>query len=141
MAPVAESGESHGRLPSYILADALEPAEQILLQSLFWLALAVVVVALVDLIARGRIRTFSLTFSRMLSALGPLLGAYGAANVLVKASLSVREPSLISAYIGPSALLISAGALCGCVGIVVAAVLNLVPAGRAGRASWPAGGQ
>ena len=131
MAPVAEvSGEPHGRLPSYILAEALEPAEQVLLQSLFWLTLVVVLVALVDLVARGRIRTISLTLTRMLTALGPLLGLYGAANVLVKASLSVREPSMIAGFVGPAALLVSAGALCGCVGVVLAAVLKLIPAGR-----------
>ena len=135
MAPVEDSGEPHGRLPSYILAEALEPAEQILLQSLVWLALAIVVVALVDLVARGRFRTVSLTLARMLGALGPLLGVYGAANVLVKASLSVRDPSLIAAYVGPSALLVSAGALCGCIGIVLAAVLRVVPARRAVRSA------
>jgi len=131
MAPVEESGEPHGRLPSYILADALEPAEQILLQSLFWLTLVIVVVVLIDLVARGRFRTISLTLARMLAALGPLLGLYGAANVLVKASLSVAEPSMLAAHVGPSALLVSIGALCGGVGVVLAAVLKLIPAGRA----------
>ena len=130
MAPVEVSGEPHGRLPGYILAEALEPAEQVLLQSLFWLTLVMVLVALVDLVARGRFRTISLTLTRMLAALGPLLGLYGAANVLVKASLSVREPSMIAGFVGPAALLVSAGALCGCVGVVLAAVLKLVPAGR-----------
>lgn len=128
MEPVEVSGEPHGRLRSYILADALDPAEQLLLQGLLWLTLAVVVVGLVDLVARGRFRHLSLTLARMLGAAGPLLGIYGAASVLMKASLIVSEPSMISAWIGPSMLLLSTGALCGCIGVVLAAVLGLLPA-------------
>jgi len=130
MEPVEVSGEPHGRLPSYILAEALEPAEQILLQGLLWLTLAVVVVGFVDVVARGRFRHLSLILARTLAALGPLLGIYGAANVLMKASLVVRDPSMLSAWVGPSTLLVSTGALCGSIGVVLATILRLVPARR-----------
>ncbi|MDI6624434.1 MAG: hypothetical protein QME55_06865 [Brevundimonas sp.] len=130
MAPVEVSGEQHGRLRSYILAEALEPTANFVLQGLVWLTLAVLVVVLVDLVARGRFRNISSTLALMLAALGPLLGVYGAANILMSASLDPQYMQVVPGSLGPSALLVATGMLCGCIGVVLAAVLRIVPAKR-----------
>jgi len=126
MAPVEVSAEPYGRLPGYVLVEGLGPEGTFILHGLFWLALAIGVIALVDLILRGRFRTISATLARMLAALGPLLGIYGGASILMGASLKM-DTHLDPAAIGQSAFLVAIGALCGCVGVVLAAVLRIVP--------------
>lgn len=133
MEPVQASGESQGRLRSYVLAEGLEPTANFVLQGLMLLTLAIFVVVLVDLVARGRLRNISSTLALMLAALGPLLGAYGAASIVMSASLDLRYTAMDSGVVGPSALLVSMGMLCGCIGVVLAAVLKIVPVGRRSR--------
>ena len=130
MEPVQASGEPQGRLRSYVLAESLEPTANFVLQGLMLLTLAILVVVLVDLLARGRLRNISSTLALMLAALGPLLGAYGAANIVMSASLDLRYTAMDPGVVGPSALLVSTGMLCGCIGVVLAAVLRIVPAKR-----------
>ncbi|MDO9075925.1 MAG: hypothetical protein Q7U72_00565 [Brevundimonas sp.] len=133
MAPVEVSEEPHGRLPSYLLAEGLEPTADFVLQGLFWLTLAIVAIALVDLVARGRFRNVSSTLAGMLGALGPLLGVYAAANILMSASLNVQDTRIWPGIVGQSALLVAIGALCGCVGVVLVAVLRIIPAKHRSR--------
>ncbi|MCS6622740.1 hypothetical protein N0B44_07450 [Roseibacterium beibuensis] len=128
MAPVEVSGEPHGRLSSYILAEALEPTAHLVFQGLICLTLAIVVLVLVDLVLRGRFRNISSTLALMLAALGPLLGVYGAANIVMSASLDLRYTAMDPGVAGPSALMVATGVLCGCIGVVLAAVLKIVPA-------------
>ena len=130
MEPVQASGEPQGRLRSYVLVEGLEPTANFVLQGLMLLTLAILVVVLVDLVARGRLRNISSTLALMLAALGPLLGAYGAANIVMSASLDLRYTAMDPGVVGPSALLVSTGMLCGCIGVVLAAVLRIVPAKR-----------
>lgn len=128
MAPVEVSEQPHGRLPGYLLAEGLEPTADFVLQGLFWLTLASLVVALVDLVVRGRFRNLSSTLARMLGALGPLLGVYGAANILMSASLNLQDARIWPGIVGQSALLVAVGTLCGCIGVVLVAVLRIIPA-------------
>ena len=128
MEPVQASGEPQGRLRSYVLAEGLEPTANFVLQGLMLLTLAILVVVLVDLVARGRLRNISSTLALMLAALGPLLGVYGAANIVMSASLDLRYTAMDPGVAGPSALMVATGVLCGCIGVVLAAVLKIVPA-------------
>ncbi len=137
MAPVEVGEEPHGRLPGYLLAEGLEPTADFVLHALFLLTLAIFVFAVGDLIVRGRFRIISSTLARMLSALGPLLGVYGAANILMSASLNLQDPRMWSGIVGQSALLVATGTLCGCVGVVLAAVLRILPAKHRGTLDHP----
>ncbi|HEY0599267.1 hypothetical protein [Brevundimonas sp.] len=130
MAPVQPDEEPHGRLPGYNLAEALEPTANLVLQGLIWLTLAIVLAVVADLVVRGRFRNISSTLALMLGALGPLLGVYGAASIVISASLDLRYTAMDPGVVGPSALLVSIGMLCGCIGVVLAAVLRIVPAKR-----------
>lgn len=127
MEPVQVSEEPYGRLGGYVLAEALEPTANLVFQGLIWLTLAILAVVLVDLVVRGRFRNISSTLALMLAALGPLLGVYGAANILMSASLDLRYTAMDPGVVGPSALLVAIGMLCGCIGVVLAAVLRIVP--------------
>jgi len=128
MEPVEVSDESLGRLPSYLLAEGLPPTANFVLHGLFWLTLAILVVVVIDLFARGRFRNFSSALASMLGALGPLLGFYGAADILMSVSLDPRYTDISGVAVGPSALLVAAGTLCGCIGVVLTAVLKIIPA-------------
>ncbi|CAN7257533.1 hypothetical protein [Brevundimonas sp. LjRoot202] len=132
MVPVQVVEEPHGRLPSYMLAEGLEPTANLVLQGIFWLTLTISVVVLADLIMRGRFRNISLTLARMLAAFGPLLGVYGAAKILMNVSLDLNRTYIDPGTVGQSALLVAVGALCGCIGVVLAAVLMIVPVRRRG---------
>jgi len=128
MAPVEVIAEPHGRLPSYSLADGLPPTADFVLHGLFWLTLAILLVVVIDLFARGRFRNISSTLAPMLGALAPLLGVFGVADILMSASLDPQYTDIPGVVVGPSAVLIAVGTLCGSIGVVLAAVLRIVPA-------------
>lgn len=127
MTPLQVGEEPYGRLSGYMLAEGLGPEASFVLQGLFWLTLAILVIVLVDLVVGGRFRNISSTLARMLGALGPLLGLYGAANILMSASLNLQFTYINPGIVGQSALLVAVGALCGGIGVVLAAVLQIVP--------------
>lgn len=127
MMPIEVGEESHGRLPSYLLAEGLPPTADYVLRGLFCLTLAILIVVVIDLFARGRFRNVSSTLASMLGALGPLLGVYGAANILMSASLDPQYTDISGVAVGPSALLVAVGTFCGCIGVLLAAVLRIVP--------------
>jgi hypothetical protein len=136
--------EGEHRLGVSALYEIIDPTTHQVITVLILVTVFVLIVVLIDLIRRGRARTISLALTRMLSLLGPLLGIYGAANSVMMTGLDVgntniAHPGIIGPMVALGALSMMFGAVAGCIGVVLTAVLRIEDAWRSARKPEPFG--
>ncbi len=137
MVPIEEGmTEVVGRFGMSFILENLDQATKWLLIAPVLIALLIAVFSLADLIRRGRTRTTALALTRMLSLLAPLLGVYGVCDSLIRTALVVAnlnrdDPGLVFPTIALCALFVGVGAVCGCIGVILTAILRIDSARRA----------
>ena len=113
----------------------MEPTTGLVFQALLLLSLVVLVVAVADLVLRGRFRNAAIALTGMLTLLGPLLGVYAAANALMVAFIEVADTNtanfpFVAPALAEAALAVAIGALVGAGAVILKTVLKLVDARR-----------
>ena len=138
--PAIVGGESHGRLGMSALLHTIDPTAALVHQIILLLALAVLALAVLNLVLRGRVRNTLFALTEMLTLLAPLLGLFAAANTLLFAFVDIAEQNLahfpvLAVSLAEAALSLAIGALTGAGAVVLKAVLRLLDA----RDSKPSG--
>lgn len=132
MAPVEEAAVESGHRISMVHA-MTHSSFPLVDELIIWGGLLTVVVcllALADLVLRGRFRATSLSLTRMQSRFVPLLGLFGAAWGIADIMIKMTERNLTSPEIWlPSvaiaALLVALGAAGGGIGVILTAILRI----------------
>lgn len=120
----------------------MDPTTHRVITVLILVTVLVLFVVMIDLIRRARARTISLALTRMLSLLGPLLGVYGAANSVLMTGMdagntNIAHPGIIGPMVALGALSMMCGAVSGCIGVVLTAVLRIEGGWRSARKPEP----
>lgn len=140
--PAMVGGEAHGRLGASALLHGMNPTTHLVIQILALLGMAVLALAVADLLLRGRFRTTALALTGMLASLAPLMGVYAAANALLFAFIEVADrniaaPSFIAIPLAEAAYAVAVGALVGGGAVVLKAVLRLADAWKPKTSAGP----
>jgi hypothetical protein len=136
---VVPSVESAHRLSlSGAVIHSTDPVTHHVLLGLLLVTLVVVIIVLVDLIRGGRFRTTALALTRMLSALAPLLGLFGAAIQLASTALLVAEHNIAAPAVWAPSVMVAAwtiaiSAVCGALGVIFTAIFRIDSARRAAK--------
>lgn len=136
--PMVVAGEAHGRLGARVIFETMQPTTSLALQILMLLGLAVLAVAVVDLIWRGRFRNTAFALTGMLTRLAPLLGVFAAANAIMVgcievADTNISDASFIAPFLAEGALAVAFGTAVGAGAVILRTVLELVDGRRARR--------